>query len=71
MATAAEITAITSLSSSADTADGEGAGADFVMVGSLVAGSDEAEGDIWEKMYRTNEYEWEDANAGNDLNYVF
>lgn len=47
-----------------------GAGADFVMVGSLVAGSDEAEGDIWEKMYRTNEYEWEDANAGNDLNYV-
>ena len=47
-----------------------GAGADFVMVGSLVAGSDEAEGDIWEKMYRTNEYEWEDENAGNDLNYV-
>ena len=47
-----------------------GAGADFVMVGSLVAGSDEAEGDIIEKMYRTNEYEWEDANACNDLNYV-
>lgn len=47
-----------------------GAGADFVMVGSLVAGSDEADGDIIEKMYRTNEYEWEDENAGNDLNYV-
>ena len=47
-----------------------GAGADFVMVGSLVAGSDEAEGEIIEKMYRTNEYEWEDANACNDLNYV-
>ena len=47
-----------------------GAGADFVMVGSLVAGSNEAEGDIIEKMYRTNEYEWEDANACNDLNYV-
>ena len=47
-----------------------GAGADFVMVGSLVAGSDEADGDIIEKMYRTNEYEWEDANACNDLNYV-
>lgn len=47
-----------------------GAGADFVMVGSLVAGSDEADGDIIEKMYRTTEYEWEDANAGSDLNWV-
>ena len=47
-----------------------GAGADFVMVGSLVAGSDEADGDVIEKCYRTNEYEWEDANACNDLNYV-
>lgn len=35
-----------------------GAGADFVMVGSLVAGSDEADGEIIEKMYRTNEYEF-------------
>lgn len=35
-----------------------GAGADFVMVGSLVAGTDEAEGDVIEKMYRTNEYEF-------------
>ena len=32
MATAAEITAITSLSSSADTAAGAGAGADFVTL---------------------------------------
>ena len=47
-----------------------GAGADFVMVGSLVAGSDEADGDIIEKCYRTNEYEWEDANACNNLNYI-
>lgn len=34
-----------------------GAGADFVMVGSLVAGSDEAEGDIITKIYETNEYD--------------
>ena len=47
-----------------------GAGADFVMVGSMVAGTDEADGDVIEKMYRTNEYEWEDMNACNDLNYV-
>ena len=33
-----------------------GAGADFVMVGSLVAGTDEAAGDIITKCYRTNEY---------------
>ena len=33
-----------------------GAGADFVMVGSLVAGTDEASGDIITKCYRTNEY---------------
>ena len=35
-----------------------GADADFVMVGSLVAGTDEADGEIIEKMYRTNEYEY-------------
>lgn len=35
-----------------------GGGADFVMVGGLVAGTDEAEGDVIEKMYRTNEYEF-------------
>lgn len=34
-----------------------GAGADFVMVGSLVAGSDEAEGEIIKKVYKTNEVE--------------
>lgn len=39
-----------------DIAKAYGAGADFVMVGSLVAGADEAEGDIIEKCYRTNEY---------------
>lgn len=33
-----------------------GAGADFVMVGSLVAGTDEADGEIINKCYRTNEY---------------
>lgn len=47
-----------------------GGGADFVMVGGLVAGTDEAEGEIIEKMYRTNEYEWEDMNACNDEPYV-
>lgn len=35
-----------------------GGGADFVMVGGLVAGTDEADGEIIEKMYRTNEYEF-------------
>lgn len=35
-----------------------GAGADFVMVGSLVAGTDEADGEIIEKMYRTDEYDY-------------
>ena len=35
-----------------------GAGADFIMAGSMVTGSDEADGDIIEKMYRTNEYEF-------------
>lgn len=35
-----------------------GAGADFVMVGSLIAGTDEADGEVIEKMYRTNEYEF-------------
>lgn len=33
-----------------------GAGADFVMIGSLVAGTDEADGEIINKCYRTNEY---------------
>lgn len=35
-----------------------GAGADFVMVGSLVAGSDESDGDVIEKVFRTNEVDF-------------
>lgn len=46
-----------------------GAGADFVMVGSLVAGSDEAEGDIIEKMYRTNEYGYGIYEADDEESY--
>ena len=46
-----------------------GAGADFVMVGSLVAGSDEAEGEIIYKMYRTNEYTY-DSEPEDESNYV-
>lgn len=46
-----------------------GAGADFVMVGSLVAGSDEAEGEIIYKMYRTNEYTY-DSHPEDESNYV-
>jgi GMP reductase len=38
-----------------DIAKAYGAGADFVMIGSLVAGTDEAEGDIIKKAYKTNE----------------
>lgn len=34
-----------------------GAGADFVMVGSLVAGTDEADGEILQKVYKSNEVE--------------
>lgn len=46
-----------------------GAGSDFVMVGSLVAGSDEAEGEIIYKMYRTNEYTY-DSEPEDESNYV-
>ena len=35
-----------------------GAGADFVMVGSMVAGTDEADGDVIEKVFRTNEVDF-------------
>lgn len=45
-----------------------GAGADFVMVGSLVAGSDEAEGEIIKKVYKTNEVEVISCNR-NDENF--
>jgi GMP reductase len=45
-----------------------GAGADFVMVGSMVAGSDEADGDIITKCYRTNEYSIsEETNEFGDV----
>lgn len=46
-----------------------GAGADFVMVGGLVAGSDEADGEIIYKMYRTNEYTY-DNEPEDESNYV-
>lgn len=45
-----------------------GAGADFIMVGSLVAGSDEAEGEIIKKVYKTNEVEVISCNR-NDENF--
>ena len=43
-----------------------GAGADFVMVGSLVAGSDEAEGEIIKKVYKTNEVEVISCDRNNE-----
>lgn len=46
-----------------------GAGADFVMVGGLVAGSDEADGEIIYKMYRTNEYTYNNEPE-DESNYV-
>lgn len=46
-----------------------GAGADFIMVGSMVAGSDEAEGEVIYKMYRTNEYTY-DNEPEDESNYV-
>ena len=39
-----------------------GANADGVMIGSMFAGTDEAAGEIIEKMYRTNEYEFADLS---------
>jgi len=45
-----------------------GAGADFVMVGSMVAGSNEADGDVITKCYRTNEYSIsEETNEFGDV----
>ena len=43
-----------------------GAGADFVMVGGLVAGSDEADGEIIKKVYKTNEVEVVTCNKINE-----
>ena len=48
-----------------------GAGADFIMVGSLVAGSDEADGEIIKKVYKTNEVEVISCNRNDeDLNPI-
>lgn len=38
--------------------------ADFVMIGGMFAGTDEAEGDIVEKYYQTNEFEYEILEDG-------
>lgn len=43
-----------------------GAGADFVMVGGLVAGSDEADGEIIKKVYKTSEVEVISCNKINE-----
>lgn len=43
-----------------------GAGADFVMVGGLVAGSDEADGETIKKVYKTNEVEVVTCNRINE-----
>ena len=43
-----------------------GAGADFVMVGGLVAGSDEADGEIIKKVYKTSEVEVVTCNRINE-----
>ena len=43
-----------------------GAGADFTMVGGLVAGSDEADGEIIKKVYKTNEVEVVTCNKINE-----
>lgn len=43
-----------------DVAKALGAGADFVMIGTMLAGTDESSGEIIEKMYKTNEYDFAD-----------
>lgn len=48
-----------------------GAGADFIMVGSLVAGSDEVDGEIIKKVYKNNEVEVVSCNRNDeDLNPI-
>lgn len=47
-----------------------GAGADFIMVGGLVAGTDEADGEIIEKMYKTNQYTYHMEEYGESDNYT-
>lgn len=46
-----------------------GAGADFVMIGGLFAGCDEAEGDVVTKYYHTGEYE--DADPSNWISSTY
>lgn len=53
---------------SGDIVKAYGAGADFIMVGGLVAGTDEAAGEIITKCYRTGEYSIsEETNNFNDI----
>lgn len=48
-----------------------GAGADFIMIGGLYAGTDETDGEIIEKTYVTNEREVETINNIVAHNYVY
>lgn len=43
-----------------DIAKAFGAGADFVMLGGMLAGTDESAGEVIERMYKTNEYDFAD-----------
>lgn len=43
-----------------DVAKAFGAGADFVMIGGMLAGTDESAGEEIERMYKTNEYDFAD-----------
>ena len=43
-----------------DVAKASGAGADFVMLGGMLAGTDESAGEEIERMYKTNEYDFAD-----------
>lgn len=49
-----------------DVAKALGAGADFVMLGTMLAGTDESAGEIIERMYKTNEYDFADLSKFND-----
>lgn len=51
-----------------DVAKAFGAGADFVMLGGMFAGTDESAGEVIEKMFRTNEYSYgiEDFNITSE-----
>lgn len=49
-----------------DVAKALGAGADFVMLGGMLAGTDESAGEIIERMYKTTEYDFADLTKFND-----